>query len=188
MHDLTPIHPLASTQARIDTVAGVTLTETMSLALASIAARRGQEAACEQHLGDLLGGTAPQPGKAVFHEPEAAFWTGPCQWMVTAPYETHEDLSAQLISRFGETASITEQTDGWACFDMQGVGVEAVMQLCCNIDVERMQSGDAIRTSIHYMGVTVLRQEPADSLRILGARSSAKSLHHALLTAMKAAL
>ena len=71
---------------------------------------------------------------------------------------------------------------------MRGDGVEAVMQLCCNIDIERMQSGDATRTSIHYIGVYVLRHDPANWLRILGPRSFAGSLHHALVTAMKAAL
>ncbi|SHH55835.1 sarcosine oxidase subunit gamma [Marivita hallyeonensis] len=188
MHDLAPLHALGGAEARIDTVAGVTLTENMGLALASVSARKGQETACRAHLGELLEGSAPEPGKTVLHDPEASFWMAPDQWMVGAPFGTHEDLAAQLKARFCETASITEQTDAWVCFDMRGDGIEAVMQLCANIDIERMQTGDAVRTVIHYMGVYVLRRDPANWLRILGSRSSAGSLHHALVTAMKAAL
>lgn len=188
MHDLAPICALGGTEPRVDTIAGVTLTENPGLALASVSARRGHEDACRSHLGTLLEGAAPEPGKTVLHDPEASFWMGPNQWMVGAPIASHEDLAAQLTARFGETASITEQTDAWVCFDMRGDGVEAVMQLCANFDVERMQTGDAQRTVIHYMGVYVLRRDPENWLRILGPRSSAGSLHHTLVTAMKAAL
>lgn len=188
MHDLAPIHPLGSVEPMVDTIAGVTLTENMELALASVSARRGQEAVCSKHLGSLLGGTAPEPGKAVLNDSMEAFWMAPNQCMVGAPFDTHANLPAQLVQRFGETASVTEQTDGWVGFDMRGEGVEAVMQLCCNIDIEQMKTGDAARTTIHYMGVYVLRRDPANWLRIFGPRSFAGSLHHALVTAMKAAL
>jgi len=188
VHDLAPLHALGDTDPHVDTVGPVTLTENTGLALASVAARKGHEAACAQRLGDLLAGTVPEPGKTVLHDPEASFWMAPNLWMVSAPFDTHEDLATQLKARFGDTASITEQTDAWVCFDMRGDGVEAVMQLCANFDVEHMQTGDAQRTVIHYMGVYVLRRDPANWLRILGPRSSAGSLHHALITAMKAAL
>jgi sarcosine oxidase subunit gamma len=188
VHDLAPLCALGGVGPNTDTVAGVTLTENPELALASVAARRGQESACRDHLSALLEGPVPEPGKAMLHDPETSFWMGPDQWMVGAPIATHEDLAAQLKSRFGSTASITEQTDAWVCFDMRGDGVEDVMRLCANIDIDQMQTGDAQRTVIHYMGVYVLRCDPSNWLRILGARSSAKSLHHALVTAMKAAL
>ena len=188
MHNLAPICALGGTEPHVDTVAGVTLTENPGLALASVAARRGQEAACRAHLSTLLDGSVPEPGKAVLRDPEASFWMGPDLWMVGAPIATHEDLAAHLKARFGHTASITDQTDAWVCFDMRGDGIEDVMRLCANIDIDQMQTGDAHRTVIHYMGVYVLRRDPANWLRILGPSSSAKSLHHALVTAMRAAL
>jgi sarcosine oxidase subunit gamma len=188
VHDLAPLCALGGADSRVDTVRGVSLTENLGLALASVAARRGHEAACRAQLGAVLEGAAPEPGKAVLHDPETSFWMGPDQWMVGAPFESHEDLVAQLKARFGATASVTDQTDGWVCFDMRGDGAQAVMQICCNINIEEMQTGDAVRTVIHHMGVYVLRCDPANWLRILGPRSSAGSLHHALITAMKAAL
>jgi sarcosine oxidase subunit gamma len=188
VHDLAPLCALSGAEPRVDVVAGVTLTENPTLALASVMARQGHEAACRSHLSALLEGPVPEPGKAILHDPEASFWMGPDQWMVGAPSATHEDLAAQLRLRFGNTASITEQTDAWVCYDMRGDGIEDAIRLCANIDIDQMQTGDAQRTVIHYMGVYVLRRDPATLLRILGPRSSAKSLHHALVTAMRAAL
>lgn len=188
MHDLTPITALGGTAPQVDTVAGVTLTENPGLALASVSARQGQEDACRAHLADLLESDAPAIGKCVLHDPEASFWMGPDQWMVGAPFDSHEDLAVQLKTRFGNTASITEQSDAWVTFDLRGDGIEAVMELCCNINIRAMQTGDAQRTSIHHLGCFVLRRDPASLLRILGPRASAGSLHHALLAAMKAVL
>jgi sarcosine oxidase subunit gamma len=108
--------------------------------------------------------------------------------MVGAPFETHEDLAERLKHRFGPTASITEQTDAWCCFDLRGDGMEAVLELCCNLNIRAMKTGDATRTSIHHLGCFVLRRDPADWVRILGPRSSATSLHNALKTAMISAL
>lgn len=187
VHDLTPITALGGATAQVDTVAGVTLTENPGLALASVMARMGHEAACAAHLADLLESDAPGPGRCRLHDPEAAFWMGPDQWMVGAPFDTHEDLAAQLKTRFGETASITEQTDAWATFDLRGDGMEAVMELCCNINIRAMQTGDAQRTSIHHLGCFALRRDPSNWVRILTPRSSAASLHHALKTAMVSA-
>lgn len=188
VHDLTPITALGGAIPQVDVVASVTLTENPGLALASVMARIGHEDACAKHLADLLGADVPGPGKCQLRDPEAAFWMGPDQWMVGAPFATHEDLAAQLKARFNTTASVTEQTDAWACFDLRGDGMEAVMELCSNLNIRSMQTGDAQRTSIHHLGCFVLRRDPSDWVRILGPRSSAASLHHALKTAMISAL
>ena len=188
VHDLAPITALGGRTPQNFTVAGVALTENPGLALASVAARRGYEDICTRHLEELLEGPAPGPGQCRLHDPEAAFWTGPDQWIVGAPFDTHEDLAAQLKSRFANSASITEQTDAWVCFDLRGTGMEAVMELACNINIRAMQTGAAQRTAIHHLGCYVLRRDPAEWVRILGPRSSAASLFHALKTAMRAAL
>ncbi len=183
--DMTPLTTLGDREPRVDAHGPVTLTEITHLALASVQARLGHETACRAHLGEVLDGPPPGVGEVVLHDPEAAFWIGPDQWMVGAPHDTHEDLAAQLIARFGETAAITEQNDAWAVFDLQG-DVGPVMELLCPIDIRRMAVSTAQRTAIHHLSCFVTRRAP-DHLRILGPRSAAGSLHHALLTAMKAA-
>ena len=185
MHDLTAITALGGQSLRVDTIGEVTLRENDGLALASVHARLGQETACREHLANLLDGHVPEIGKVVLRDPEAAFWTGPDQWMVGAPYATHENLAAQLKARFGASASITEQSDAWACFDLQGAKMEPIMELLCPINIRAMQTSDAQRTSIHHLGCFVIRRDPNDWVSILGPRASAGSLHHAIVTAMQ---
>lgn len=185
MHDLQPLTALGGATARSDIVGVVTLTERPDIALASVTARRGHEKACRAHLTDVIG-AVPGPGNVQLHDSEAGFWMGPDSWMIGAPFASHEDLADQLACRFGATASITEQTDAWVCFDLQGAAMEDVMELLCAIDIRAMQTGDGTRTSIDHLGCFVLRRDPADLVRILGPRSAAGSLHHALLTAMHA--
>lgn len=188
MHDLTPITALGGTSPRIDTVGDVSLTEVPDVALASVAARSGQEGACNATLKTLLGADAPGPGKAVQTHPFAAVWMGPEQWMLLADISTHEEIAAEVKSHLGDTASVTEQTDAWACFDLTGPRIDAVLELLCNINLTAFDTGDATRTSIHHLGCFVICIQAGQAVRILGPRASAGSLHHAITTAMAAAL
>lgn len=187
MHDLTPLCALGSTAPRIVQIGGVTLSENAGYALASVTARSGQEAPCATQMTSLLGVVCPDANGMVQADPFSAFWIGPEQWMVAAPFDSHETLATHLTERFGDVACITEQSDAWVIFDMQGDGIEAIIQLCANIDIETMPTGAALRSVIHYMGVYILRNAP-DSVTLLGGRSFAGSLHHALVTAMRSAL
>ncbi|MFT7060613.1 MAG: heterotetrameric sarcosine oxidase gamma subunit [Pseudorhodobacter sp.] len=180
VHNLTAITALGGTVPRLETAGNLTLTENPDIALANLAARRGHVSACQQHLAALVNSAVPGPGKAVLHHPEAAFWIGPDQWMVGAPFARHEDLAAQLKTRLGDAALVTDQTVAWVCFDLRGDGIEDVMALLCALNVTAMQTGDASRTVIHHLGCFVIRRDPANWVRILGPRASAGSLHHAI--------
>ena len=188
MHNLTPITPLGGTEQRVDTHATATCTEVTDLALASVAARLGQEAKCNQQLKKILGTGAPGPGKAAMGDPYTAVWMGPDQWMIGAPFGSHEDIEDQIKAALKDTASVTEQSDMWCCFDLSGTGLIAVMELLCNINFRAMAAGDATRSSIHHLGCFVVCGGPDGFYRIIGPRSSAGSLHHAIITAMKSAL
>lgn len=163
----------------------VTVTEVTQLALASVAARLGQADSCSDALADLLGQPAPGVESMVSHDPHTAFWIGPDQWMVCAPHDTHEDIAAQLKQHFGPAASVTEQTDAWVVLDLQG-DVKPVMELLCPINMRAFDPGSARRTTIDHLGCFVVCPE-TDCLRILGPRSSAGSLFHAITTAMRSA-
>ena len=107
---------------------------------------------------------------------------GPDQWMLGAPRDTHERLADQLIERFGATASVTEQSGAWACFDVTGPAMQELCERLCAVPIRNMVAGDAQRTMIHQLGCFVIRRQDADHIRILGPRASAASLHHALIT------
>ncbi|TNJ48417.1 sarcosine oxidase subunit gamma [Phaeobacter sp. B1627] len=181
MHDLTPT-PALGVEAR--TIGSVTITENSGVALASVAARRGESDVCANGLKALLG-AVPEVGRAVLHDPEAGFWMGPDQWMIGAPMATHEDLADQLKVRFGTAASVTEQSGAWVVFDVTGDSMPDLCELLCNIAIRKMKAGDVQRTVIHQLGCFVIRRASDDHIRILGPRAAAGSLHHALVTAAK---
>lgn len=186
MHDLVAITALGGSEPRIDTVADVTCTEVPGVALASVAARMGQEKKAGDHLAKLIGCAAP--GVSGFAgDPITAFWTGPDQWMVEAPFESHEELAHQVKDSVGDTASVSEQTDAWTRFDLSGDNVQAVLELLCALDARQMAEGDVARSSIHHLGCFVLCRAPGH-YSLYGPRSSAGSLHHAIVAAMKSAL
>jgi len=179
------VHDLIATPAlgiTAQTIGSVTITENTGVALASIAARRGKSTVCAKVLKSILG-AVPDIGKAILHDPEAGFWMGPDQWMIGAPMETHEDLADQLKAKFGVDASITEQSGGWVVFDVIGKNMPDMCEILCNIPIRKMEAGDVQRTMIHQLGCFVIRRAAVDHIRILGPRSSAGSLHHALITA-----
>lgn len=182
MHDLKTRTALGGTEPRTDTFSHVTIAENDRLALASVAARLGCEAECHATLGALLG-AVPAPGRTVLCDPQAGFWTGPDQWMLSAPTATHELLADDLKARFGDTASVTEQSGAWVCFDLSGAGMADVMERLCAVPIRKMQAGDAQRTVIHQLGCFVIRRDAPEHVRILGPRASAGTLHHALVTA-----
>lgn len=184
MHNLKPMTALGGHAPQVDTFDHISIVENDGLALASVTARMGQEAACHAALKLLLG-AVPNPGHAVLHEPEAGFWTGPDQWMISAPRDSHELLADTLKGQFADTASITEQTGAWVCFDVTGPAMHDLSERLCAVPIRRMAVGDAQRTMIHQLGCFVIRQEGLDHIRILGPRASAGSLHHALITAAR---
>ena len=187
VHDLKPITALGGSDPVVETIASVTLSEVTNLALASVAARHGQEKGCEKALKKLLGNTAPGPGMALLAQPFSAVWMGPEQWMIGADFATHEDIAEIVKAAMGDTASVTEQTDAWAGFDLSGAKIDAVMELLCPINMRDFPAGSATRTSIHHLGCFVI-SGGAEFVRILGPRASAGSLHHAIHTAMRSAL
>ncbi|MCW0182086.1 MAG: hypothetical protein OJI70_09960 [Zavarzinia sp.] len=179
---LTPLTVFGETAARVDRIGTLSIAERPDLALASLAARLGRLSSLEAVAPLVLG--APLPGVSrVAGDTIRAFWTGPEQWLVEAPYATHEDLAAVLKQGFGADASVTEQSDGWCAFDIAGAATLALLERLCAADTRAMAQGDVLRTTIEHLGCFIICEQPGASFRLWCARSSALSLHHALVTA-----
>lgn len=162
-----------------------TLTERFDVALASLAPRRGRLAEVEAAAAKA-GIPLPAPARAQSGTPFGAFWMTPEMWMVEAPFDSHEDIRPAMLAIFGEAASITEQTDAWARFDLSGEGLERLMERLSNFDLGPAPEGAATRTVIEHLGVYLIKRS-ATEITLYGPRSSAQSLHHALVTAATAA-
>lgn len=183
MHDLAPLTALGASAARTDTIGPVTITESPDWALASVAARLGQESACQSALESLLGTPAPSIAAHASGVALSAFWIGPHLWMVEAPFTSHPDLADRIKPICLEKASVTDQTGAWVRFELSGEDLPRLMERLCNLDIGTMRAGQARRSVIEHLGCYVIRH--VDSITIYGPRSSAQSLHHALVTAAK---
>ena len=185
MHDLTPITAFGLAEPTVFVTQSCQLAERPRIALASVAARLGVDEACRAVITDLLRADAPDPAAWLASDIYSAFWMGPDQWMFSADFPDVEDIVARLKTSFGETASITEQTDGWVAFDLTGE-VEAVLELVCNVDMRTRSAGYASRVSIHHTGCFLLI-EASDRVRIYAPRASAGSVFHGISQAMTSA-
>ena len=185
VHNLPATTALGGTKPRIDQHGPITLSEEPGYALASVAARKGGERATVLAIRRMIGPAAPKQNH-VAGDTVTAFWTGPDQWMLEAPYDSHETLFATARAEVKGKASITEQTGGWCRFDLRGVGLATVLERLCPINMTKFQPGNATRTSIDHLGCFVVCRA-LDHISIIGPRSSATSLHHGLLTAIRSA-
>ena len=182
MHDLTPITALGGAAADVQTIGTVTCSEVPQVALASVAARLGKESQTRTALKKITKVDAPDVGRFDGKD-VVAFWAAPDQWMVEAPFDSHEDIAARMKTACKANASVVEQTDAWTRFDVSGDAVIDVMELLCNVNSRAMDVGTCTRSSIHHLGCFVLRREGVFS--IYGPRASAGSLHHAIIAAMQ---
>lgn len=182
MHDLAHLTALGATTPWRDTIGAVTIAENPSVALASVAARRGQSAACTTVLTAWLGAPAPDIAKHSGGD-LAAFWIGPDMWMLEAPFATHEAMAQDLARRFEKVASVTEQTDAWVRFDLSGDGLPDMLARLTNLDLGTLPAQFARRTVMDHMGTYLLRRGAGYS--VYGPRSFAGSLHHALTLAAR---
>ncbi|MBN2759664.1 MAG: sarcosine oxidase subunit gamma [Rhodobacteraceae bacterium] len=174
MTDLIPLTALGCTAARHEKIGAFHLTERPNLALASLSLRKGQ--AVPSPFGLVL----PGPGQAVWSGDHGAFWTGRDQWMIEANGQT--DLAA-LLKAAVPNASITEQTDGFAAFELtteQGAdAIDEVMRKLVNLDPHAFEAGSATRTTLDHISVFLIRRAP-DKLSVIGMRTYAAALWHAL--------
>ncbi|WP_432448340.1 sarcosine oxidase subunit gamma [Aliiroseovarius marinus] len=180
MHKLKPITPLGTETPRVDQIGTLTISEVVDQALASVAAREGQLDA----LTKAFPLTLPDVGTSATQGDLTAFWTGPDQWMISANHDQHELLAAEVKHLVGTTASVVEQTDGWCRFDISGAALCDLIERLSNVPVRSMATGDVIRGTIEHLGAFLWRLA-GDRMAVIAPRSSAASLHHALVAAAR---
>lgn len=176
MHSLSALTPLGAADARTDQIGTITLREVTDRALASLTCRSNTMPAFLAAAASLVL-TLPQAGHWV-DGTKSAIWTGVDQWLIDAPYGP--DLGQDLKSVFGDSASITEQTDAWARFDISGAARVDLLERLCPAPSRRMTPGMATRSTIEHIGCLLICD--ADRFRLMCARSYAGSLHHAIST------
>lgn len=184
MASLTQTTALGGTIPFDETIGGNRIREVSDAAMASLAMLKGQGAAFKKAAASRLG-ELPAPGHAVDSAAghggganhTSSIWMGPDQYLV-------EGIdAATLAATFGASAAITDQSDAWVRFDVTGGDVVAMLERLSGADTRRMQAGSATRTAIHHMHCVIVCRAGGTDFTILGPRSSAASLHHALVAA-----
>jgi sarcosine oxidase, subunit gamma len=152
--------------------------ERVDVALASLAIRRDCQ---KQVLKTAKSAKLPlaDPARATRSAIFSSFWLSPEMWMVEAPFATHEDITFHLKTIFGDTASITEQTDAWVRFDVSAPNLQVLFERLCNVDVASASVGFAARTVIDHLGCYLIKRSGTE-ITLYGPRSSAASLLHML--------
>lgn len=184
-HSLAPLCALGHTDPATHRIGTITIAENPGRAMASLAARTGQAKNALKAIKKLAKIDLPAPGGLVQSGDWQAFWTAPDQWMMTAPFATHEDIAAIVKTAVGDAASVTEQTDGWVRFEITGTEAPAMFERLSNVDIHKMTTGQAARTQIEHLGCFLLCHAPG-SYSLVTLRSAAASMLHALDCAAKA--
>ncbi|MFW8633481.1 sarcosine oxidase subunit gamma [Cribrihabitans pelagius] len=187
-HRLKAIPPLGGQEPRAEAFTGLLIREVTDRALASLALRQGGADAGRAAAQEVLGAPLPEPARWTETGVFSAWWMGPDLWMVSAPYASHALLARELKQAAGDAASVVEQTDGWCRFDLEGARCFDVLERLCNVNIRAGKPGDATRTVMEHLGVFLLCHAPGGRYSVIGPRSSAGSLHHALVTAARSVI
>jgi methylglutamate dehydrogenase subunit D len=187
VHSLKAITALGGHEAQVDVIHGLTITECPDWAIASVATRTGKEKQLATAFKKAMGTALPKPMKSIGKGGITTFWTGPNQYFIEAPFADNEGLADTLVKTLKKTASVTEQTDGWVRFDVQGTGCSDVFERLCILDTRSMKKGAVSRTILEHSGCFILCRTHA-YFSLYGPRSTAASIHHGLVVAAKSAL
>jgi methylglutamate dehydrogenase subunit D len=163
-------------ESSVDTTraAGVTVATREGLAIASIIARPGGEAALSILLETRFGLLLPASPRVVRGAAHTCVWAGPGQWLLIA--EQKEDFAV-----LANVAAVSDQSDGRAALRISGPNVRDMLAKGCMIDLHpaAFPTGAAAVTSIAHIGVHLWRvDEPHENeaiFDILVARSMTAS-------------
>ncbi len=177
MAELAPRTALHRAGPSIQTLGALEIRDDPDLAIAWIARRReGDLAPAEAFLGLTL----PPAGEMAAAGGHRAVAVGREQWLVLAPHAM--DFADRIRAAGGAGVSVCDQSDGWAVFEIRGP-VAPLLERLCDIDPATLGPGRSAPTGIEQMRCILLAG--AQGLTLLGPRSSAGSLHHAILSAAR---
>jgi len=182
--DFQLIAKSALTPGTEETIGAYAIRE-VSLSIASVAALDTWDT--DAAFSAFLGFDAPNVAKWSEAGAVAAFWTGAGQWFVSRAEAEAGDLATDLQAALGAEAAITDQSGGWAGFDVSGPNLTAVLEKLVGFDVGGASPGEAHRTSIEHISSFVLCKS-ATEVRIFCPRSFAHALHHAVAQAVRSQL
>ena len=157
---------------------GLSLTELVRGAITSVMPYAGQKTAASEALKALVGAAMPGPNRSTGREGARVVWTGAGQAMV---------IGAALDPSLAQHAAMTDQSDAWTVFRLEGQGVEDVLARLTPLDLNPgvFKRGHAARSLLGHMNAIFVKTAN-DAFDILVFRSMARTAVHEFDVAMKA--
>lgn len=181
---LHALYTLGGREPLRESLPGIEIEEVAGRGLVSIAARLGAESALRDRVRDAFGLDLPGPNRLATGSRVAFAWMAQGQWFADAPDDAVPDLAAELASAAGDSASLTDQSDGWVRLRLSGPNIRAALGKLCMLDLDdsRFPPGSAARTVMEHLGMVILRPD-AGIFELWSARSTGHSFVHAIRTA-----
>lgn len=153
------------------TVGTVTLSELPLPRMTSVAPFNGKDKAVAKAL-KAMGLTFPAPNMTVRKGDAEILWTSRGQAFLIGPDP------APLAG----LAALTDQTDGWAAFELTGTGAVDVLARLVPVDCAAIAPDGSLRTQLVHIGLVLTRRDRG--FRLMVFRSMARSAWHEIEDSM----
>ncbi len=156
---------------------GVVIAERQGLGLATVASRKGQDAALKAAVLQVYGVDLPESSR-VAQGPAVIFvGYGPGQWLAVSESLADEALARDLSTRLAGLASISDQSGGRTVLRVSGPHARDVLAkgLPVDLDPRAFPLGSAATSVIGHMGVQLWQVDDTRSYDIAIFRSLSQS-------------
>jgi sarcosine oxidase subunit gamma len=157
--------------------AGLVISELTGLGLATVASRKGQDAALKTAVAQTYGVELP-PGSRIAQGQAVSFvGYGPGQWLAVSEMIPRDALAVRLAAKLKGLASISDQSGGRTVLRLSGPRVRDVLAKGPPIDLDprAFPPGSAVTSVISHIGVQLWQGEDTRSYDIAIFRSLTES-------------
>ena len=156
---------------------GIVVSERQGLALATVLARKGQEAALHRRVQEMFGIALPTTPRRVAADATAFIWAGPGHWLAVAESEEGHRFEARLREGLAGLASVSDQSDGRVIIRISGVKARDVLAKGIPLDLHprAFGPGHAAATVAAHIGVQIWQLDDAPTYELAMFRGFAVS-------------
>jgi methylglutamate dehydrogenase subunit D len=157
---------------------GIMVSERQGLALATMLARKGQEAALARRVQEMFGIALPAAPRRAAAGSIAFVWAGPGHWLAVAETEEGHRFEARLREGLAGLASVSDQSDGRVVIRISGVRARDVLAKGLPLDLHprAFAPGHAASTVAGHVGVQLWQLDAAPTYELAMFRGFAVSL------------
>ncbi len=158
---------------------GMTATERVGLAIATVMVRRHKHAELSDAVGNLLGIALPAGAKWASQDGVAFLGTGPGKWLALSDASGAAFVKT-LESKLQGLASVVEQSGGLGVLRLAGSNLFETLAKGVQLDLapDMFPVGSVAVTSIAHIGVMLWKVDDAPTVDIAVARSLCGSFQH----------